>query len=168
MREEWGEAVPEVELQEVAPLNDIRLSGGSVGEWCSAKWALLQPIMRRSVPRERVLGTTRSWGVFPVRVTGDGVEAQVPGGVRRVRGPERKGRRVGSREGEVKRSGKFHSEKWPGGSGGRDAPIDRCKPVSSRPAPRGLGFVRGCFSHQSVTVRVVPYLFMSSAVLSAY
>uniref|UniRef100_A0A8D2AK46 Nucleoside diphosphate kinase n=1 Tax=Sus scrofa TaxID=9823 RepID=A0A8D2AK46_PIG len=36
--------------------------------------------MRRSVPRERVLGTTRSWGVFPVRVTGDGVEAQVPGG----------------------------------------------------------------------------------------
>ena len=68
----------------------------------------------RSVPRGRVPGTTRGGVAFPVPVAAEGVEAQVAGLVRRVRGTERKGRGRGSGEGEVKRSDEFRSERWPG------------------------------------------------------
>ena len=107
----------------------------------------------RSVPRGWVPGIWRSRGAFPALEAAGGVEAQVAGGlVRRVRAPERKGKRVESGKEEVKRWDLFCSERWPGGWDGREAPDDWSKPVSSRPTPRGLTFVRGCLS---ATVGVV-------------
>lgn len=50
-----------------------------------------------------------------------------------------------------------------GKSGG--VPVDRCKPVSTRPTPCGLAFVRSCLSHQAATTGVMPYLFLLSALL---
>ena len=54
-------------------------------------------------------------GAFPVLAAADGVEGQVAGGlVRRVRAPERKGKRVESGKEEVKRWDLFCLESWPG------------------------------------------------------
>jgi hypothetical protein len=58
----------------------------------------------------QMLRTTWGRGVFPVPAAAAGVKAQAAEGVRRVRGPEGKGKGVGS--GEVDRGGEVLEKRW--------------------------------------------------------
>ena len=152
MPEGHENAVPEVKPRKVAPQNDARLTGGSVGEWCSAKWARRQPSCAGAF---RACGRRQPRG--PGQVSGAGCS-----GRRGISSSWRGERGSGSKRtassawpgmGEVKRADGLRCERWIG-CGGH---------LSSHVPPRGLAFVRGCRSHQAARMGIVPCLSLSGA-----